>query len=793
MSAKPSKWLLALIVGLYLLLTVGYGVLNPLFEAPDEHHHFFTVTFIAENGRLPIADLQNEWQRQEAAQPPLYYLLGALLAAPFETSQAQTEIWLNPHARLGDASALTNINWAVHTANEAFPWQGSALAAHLLRGMSTVLGLGTLLCIYGSGRLLWPGRPERALLATALVAFLPQFNFLHSAISNDPLIIFLASAALWQLLYIWLSGGGNGRFRSAQHGRSLLLGITVGLAILSKNAGILLLLYAFLVLILAWLKETPPAARHSFDRLRSRSLIINLSLLLLPALLMGGWLWLRNWQLYQDITAANMFVAFAGGDRQATLLQVLGEWRAIWPSLFALFGWFNLRPPPAVYWIWDAIVLTALAGFVYGLLKNKNQRVTIESTEKNSDKPVLIEAEIEAKTQRYPREKSAKSAEKQSFFDTVDLQSLLSILQQPWFTAVLLGVWVVIVYAGLALFMFKTEAAQGRLLLPAILPLALGVAYGLSRFDSRAVMVAAPLLALATSLLSLFFVIQPAYARPPVLEALPPTAAPLLADMGQGLQLVGAEIDTETAVPGDDIWLTLYWQASDPPTDPPEFTLEILGRDLTGIGQAQGYHGRGLYPANLWSPNQIIADRFALRLADEIEAPVWAEAYVGLVGETSRALAGRLEVEPESWPTNPAPALANMGDGIELTAVTFAPTSAAPGDTITVSVQWRVTAAPGHDYTTLLHLGQPGQPPLATGDNQPINGRYPTHLWQAGELIDDSYTIVMPEGVGNGRYPLWLGLYDAQTFTRLPLSVNGVRQPDDVYQVGWVERVDSGQ
>ncbi|MCZ7670736.1 MAG: hypothetical protein M5U34_28095 [Chloroflexi bacterium] len=52
-----------------------------------------------------------------------------------------------------------------------------------------------------------------------------------------------------------------------------------------------------------------------------------------------------------------------------------------------------------------------------------------------------------------------------------------------------------------------------------------------------------------------------------------------------------------------------------------------MGRDLTGIGQAQGYHGRGLYPANLWSPNQIIADRFALRLADEIEAPVWAEAY----------------------------------------------------------------------------------------------------------------------------------------------------------------------
>ena len=241
--ATQRKWLLGLILGLYLFITLGYSVINPLFEAPDEHHHFFTTIYIAENGKLPIADLHDEWLRQEAAQPPLTYILGALLIKPIDTSQATDHYWRNPRGSIGDASALTNINWAVHAQNEAFPWQSSALAAHLLRLLSTLFGLGTLLCIYGSGRLVWPQQPEIPLLATALVAFLPQFNFLHSAITNDTLIIFLCSFVLLQLLFLWQKEVANGRL--------FLLGITVGLAILTKNAGTILLLYSVGILFLS--------------------------------------------------------------------------------------------------------------------------------------------------------------------------------------------------------------------------------------------------------------------------------------------------------------------------------------------------------------------------------------------------------------------------------------------------------------------------------------------------------------------------------------------------------------
>ncbi|HID52809.1 MAG TPA: hypothetical protein EYP41_12335, partial [Anaerolineae bacterium] len=180
------------ILGLYLLITIAYGLINPLFEAPDEIWHYFTAQYIAETRELPyVAEEPDLWLSQEAAQPPLYYLLSALLITPVDTADARQEVWPNPLAYPGDASLQANINQFIHSPREMWPWDGYVLAAHLLRLFSTLLGLGTLLCVYGSGRLLWPNDTRKALLAMALVAFLPQFNFLHASISNDPLIIFL--------------------------------------------------------------------------------------------------------------------------------------------------------------------------------------------------------------------------------------------------------------------------------------------------------------------------------------------------------------------------------------------------------------------------------------------------------------------------------------------------------------------------------------------------------------------------------------------------------------------------
>ena len=732
---RSRQTILLAVVGLYLALAVAYGTVNPLFEAPDEHSHYFTVQYVADTGRLPVVtEPPDRWLGQEAAQPPLYYLLGSLLLRPVDTSAAREAVWVNPFVRLGDAAAPGNINFLVHGPEEAWPWDGYVLAAHLLRFLSAVLGAGTLLFINGSARLLWPGHPQRALLATALTAFLPQFIFVHSTVTNDTLIILLSAAALWQLLRLWQ---GAVTFR-----RLVLLGLTVGLAILSKTAGLLLLPFAAGVLL--W---------RAFRRDESWSSALQRSVyfVILPALAVGGWLLWRNWALYGDVTAANQFVRLAGGDRGYTLLQALAETPGLWDSLFAIFGWFNVRAPDWVYWLWDGIVLIALTGIGARHLFDKAP----DRREEQGGK------------------EDAESAEVRT--------NAVAI-------AVWLSGWFVLVFSGLLLFMMRTPAAQGRLLFPALVPLALGLAYGLDRFWRRAWPVV-PAVALLTALYCVIAVIPPAYARPPLLyeNNLPEDAVTVDREMGQGLTLLGYRREMRLVQPGEVAWTTLYWRRETPPEQPPELVIELFGRQGALVGKYQGYHGRGLYPATLWPSGAVVAERSGVRLAEAMETPTNVTVHMRLAQGAGRAIAGVLEAEPDNWPPPPGPALAKVGDGIELVQARLSQDEVAAGDSLAVRLAWRVTHDVESDFTTFVHLGEAGQPPLATGDSPPLQGDYPTSRWEAGEVIvSDDYTLIVPDGVDPGRYAVFVGMYDPQTLQRLPVTDSGQQEALAAYRVGWI-------
>ncbi len=741
-----------LIGALYLLLALAYGAVNPLFEAPDEHWHYFTAQSIAEEGRLPrVSEPPDPWLGQEAAQPPLYYILGALIVAPFDTSAARELVWPNPRAALGDASAIHNVNAFVHGPWEAWPWRGYALAAHLLRAFSSLLGLGTLLFIYGSARELWPGRRRRALLAMALVAFLPQFLFIHSAVTNDALITLLCAAALWQLLRLWRV--------PAHKGHLLQLGLTIGLAILTKTAGLLLLPYACAVFVLraGWRGEPLwPAIRRATVAVA------------LPALLLGGWLLLRNWTLYGDVAAANQFVQIAGGDRGYTAGEVLAEWPGLWTSLFSLFGWFNLRAPQWIYVVWNGVVLLAVGGALYSEIARMQRRAAQEG------------ARIE------------KSSERR------DGQTM----------ALWLGLWALLVYAALFAFMLRTPAAQGRLLFPALVPLALGMVYGLDRLWAaiggllgrhpagvwwRRLQIAIPATALVTSIYSVAVVIPRSYEKPELLAAssLPPGATSLQIEFDDGLTLMGYRLQAAALEPSHVTWMTLFWRsAAERPIGrqaAPELVVELFGRQEALVGKFQGYHGGGLYPATLWPEDMIVAERLGVPLTGTMRAPAVVRVQVGLAHSTQRVTLGALEVEPEQWPAISGGALAQLGQAIALAEATMTPTEVSAGDTVRVTLAWRVQQDVNQAFTSFVHLGQLSQAPLAQGDGQPLAGDYPTVYWDAGELISgDEYLLEIPQSLLPGRYPIHVGMYDPQTLQRLPLFVDGQRQAQDAFLLGWV-------
>lgn len=746
MKRDPTPPLLWLILAGYLALAVAYGLVNPLFEAPDEHLHFFTAVWIAENNALPsvpqpaterffVPETESDWLGQEAAQPPLYYLLASLVVRPFDTSHGREQTIFNPFVRLGDTNAPANRNGFVQAYND---WRGPepaghVWAAHLLRALSALVGLGTLLCIYASARLLWADAPERALVAVTLVAFLPQFTFQHSAISNDVLVTFLATAVLYQLLRLELSPQPTLR-------PLLLLGVTIGLTGLTKNQGTALLVYVLgFVLVRGWAGTRPWG-----DTLKK------LVLIALPALALLAPLWWRNYQLYGDITAVNQFVAIAGGDRGYSLLQVLGETSGLWLSLFANFGWFNVPAPAWLYAVWTGLAVAGVAGLVWHMFREG----------------------------KLGRELFVPS--RHHFFFSVPF---------------LLCGWAILVYASLLLFMMRTPAAQGRLLFPALLPLALGLAYGVTQFRPRIPfrwggMALAGLL-FALNLFCLTAVLPSAYA-PPTLYALensPPIAQPvglLYPELGQ---LMGYEL-SQPSVTLDSAWpVTLWWEMHGRTPRPVTEFVQLVDEKGERVAGVDTFHGRGNFATPLWSAGYLFADE------------VWLEPNPAYQPDDCYATAVRLNVglrsaEGDALTTAQGTETTTLGmvrlapsgrgdncgvEGVLDTAVDFANQIALVGATteqtanqLDLTLTWQSLASHPQAQTVFVHLLDSEGDLVTAYDTPPtssVDGAvYPTNLWQPGDIIVDQRALAIPPDLPAGRYQLLIGFYDPTDFRRLPIT-----------------------
>ena len=231
------------IVCLFVALGVIYSVTSPLFEPSDEHNHYPFVQHLATGGGLPVqrAGEKTLWG-QEGSQPPLYYAASALLTSWINTDDMTALLYRNPHDRRGVPGTADNANMFIHTEREAFPWRDTALAVHLIRLFSVLLGAGTILCTYTIALWLFPGQPAIAAAAMAINAFLPMFIFISASVNNDNLVIFLSSLVLLLLVRVIRRGASAW----------LLLGLggLIGLACLAKLSALGLLPLACLALAL---------------------------------------------------------------------------------------------------------------------------------------------------------------------------------------------------------------------------------------------------------------------------------------------------------------------------------------------------------------------------------------------------------------------------------------------------------------------------------------------------------------------------------------------------------------
>jgi len=239
LSAGTVRWL---VLGAWLVMAVNNFWKLPLTVGMDANGHLQYITYLFENGRIPLAT--EGWQM---FQSPLYYLLAAALYQSF----------------LSLFCAETVIR--------------------ILKLMSFLCGMIQVEICYRTLRNAYPGKESLQVIGTLLGGLLPMNLYMSQSLGNEPLVGCLIAMLI--LLACRVASG----VREATRETAMLMGFTLGLALLTKVTAILIV-PPLLYFVSAEIMKKSDSPREGI-RSVARFVIIVLCITLTVA----GWYYLRNW------------------------------------------------------------------------------------------------------------------------------------------------------------------------------------------------------------------------------------------------------------------------------------------------------------------------------------------------------------------------------------------------------------------------------------------------------------------------------------------------------------------
>ncbi len=801
-----QRWL-RLILLLFLLLGGVYAFLTPIFEASDELWHYPMVQHLAAGNPLPVQVFDpaqaGPW-KQEASQPPLYYYLGAALTFWIDAADMETVRWENPHVDNGIITSDGNINLTIH--NPAWnPWQGTLLAARLVRLFSILLGAATVYLTYRIAREVEPDRPEIRLGATAVNAFLPMFLFITASVNNDNLAIPLASLAILLLIRVVgnrLSVIGN---RSTVHRLPitdywlhwLLIGVVIGLAILTKEGTFGLFPIALgTAFISQWQRRSAQVSgiqvsgesvTHHASRITPHRLpitdyrlpitaygrillhtLLTFLVMLLPVVLIAGWWYWRNIRLYGDFLGWNAFIAVLGERATpASLYQLWSERHGFLMAYWGLFGGVNVPMPGWIYALLNGVLVVSVVGFVvYALKEMRDWRLEIKGTPFN-------------------------------------LQSLISnllLFVERYFALIVCLLFSAAVVVGLIQWATTTWSSQGRLVFTALSTLTTLLVVGLVGWLPRrpATWVVALLggFMFVVAALAPFLWIRPSY-QPPHYD--PPQMQTAVA-FGNELKLVGYEWSPTAVQPGETVWVTLEWEVMQPMARNWSIFVHLNDPVLERpIAQRDMFHGQGLRPTSLLQPGERIVTRHLLTVPDTAVAPIDLELTVGLYDYATCPACERLPVTESRLPLQenavmladvpltavpgeiPNPITVNFEKGFTLIGYELNPRRTAAGETVDLTLYWQLNQPITADYTIFAQVVDQDTT-LWANVNLPV----PTSQWPVGAPQPVPLTLPLNPDTPADVYPIIIGLYTLSPtgeFQRLQRITADGRPTDDFLQL----------
>jgi arabinofuranosyltransferase len=125
---------------------------------------------------------------------------------------------------------------------------------------------------------------------------------------------------------------------------------------------------------------------------------------------------------------------------------------------------------------------------------------------------------------------------------------------------------------------------------------------------------------------------------------------------------------------------------------------------------------------------------------------------------------------------------ANLGGVIALDGSSLDPgPQVKAGLPLTLTLYWH-SVEPAGRFKVFVHVLDASGRIVAQHDCEPVGSLWPTQLWKPGDVIPDEHVVTLLSSVAPGQYTLQVGMYDAQTGSRL-MTTSG----QDAVTLGTVE------
>ena len=338
-----TRVLLVVIIVAYATIGVLYAALTPIWQVPDEPAHYNYIRALGDGRDFPViepgdydqaylgrltadgfpAQLSIEPLEYEDHQPPLYYLLAT------------------PIYRLFEGAVLP------------------------LRLLSVIFGVGLLMVAFGTVRAIFPAHPALALMATGLIAFIPQHVAMTAGINNDALAELFVGGTLW-ILAVYVSGGSE---------RPWLIGLLLGAALLTKVTTYMIVGVALAAVVIRGWQE----------RRTWKWAVGQWAWMILPALLISVPWFIRNGLTYgwADPLGMMRHTTVVEGQPRSNEYVALHGWGGLlrqmthttFQSFWGQFGWMGVVLPAYIYRALALFSALLVAGFLWWLFDRRRPRL----------------------------------------------------------------------------------------------------------------------------------------------------------------------------------------------------------------------------------------------------------------------------------------------------------------------------------------------------------------------------------------------------------------------------------